>query len=425
MLDLLSLLSPMPAAPAPVRVTGGNDPAADAFAQTLGAFLDAGDAASDTPPGPAARQVAAGDGKTLPAAADPDDPDDAAAAMPWLPTPIAPMPMPMHMQLQMPIRGDAAAATLDGEIPMAMAAPATLDPPSPPVADPDVAQAAQATARPIPHGAVVPPVPISDPDVRQTAAPDPASVTMPQLLAAASPVDVVAAIPVRVSEPAKAAVPPPPAVVADPATPAIAVSATPQPAAQTFAAALATAAGWHDRAARIEHDRPADAPAIAAGSPLVPGERPIVQAAGDARGSALDLTRDPGLQRMIDRIETRIEAVRDDADARDTHIRLVPDALGGVDVAVRQEGERVHVRFTVENDATRLLLVEAQPRLAELAADRGVRIGTATVALDTASDKAFGGGGGGGGGATPQPRPVPRPGRTPAGRRTADDLRLA
>ena len=101
---------------------------------------------------------------------------------------------------------------------------------------------------------------------------------------------------------------------------------------------------------------------------------------------------------MID----RIEVLRDDANARDTRIRLVPDALGSIDLSVRKDGDAVHVHFTAENQATRTLLAEAQPRLAELAEARGVKLGGATVDTGT------------GGGANYQPRFEPARAQAPA-----------
>ena len=61
------------------------------------------------------------------------------------------------------------------------------------------------------------------------------------------------------------------------------------------------------------------------------------------------------------------------------------------------EGDRVHVRFTAEHEATRALIADAQPRLSELAAARGVRIGDTSVST------------GSGGGSTPHPQPCRRP----------------
>jgi flagellar hook-length control protein FliK len=74
-----------------------------------------------------------------------------------------------------------------------------------------------------------------------------------------------------------------------------------------------------------------------------------------------------------------IEALRDAGPVRDTRIRLAPDALGGVDVSIRHEGDRVHVHFTAETASARLLLTEAQPRLAELAEARGLKLGQTSV----------------------------------------------
>ena len=70
----------------------------------------------------------------------------------------------------------------------------------------------------------------------------------------------------------------------------------------------------------------------------------------------------------------RIEMLRDAADAVDTRIRLVPDALGAIDVSVKTEGDTVRVHFNAEQAATRTLLADAQPRLAELAEARGLKL---------------------------------------------------
>lgn len=102
-----------------------------------------------------------------------------------------------------------------------------------------------------------------------------------------------------------------------------------------------------------------------------------VAPASAAQQAGIDLTRDPGIHRMID----RIEQLRDAADARDTRIRLIPDALGPVEIAVRRESgsETVHVHFTAAEASTRQLIADAQPRLTEMAESRGVRIERTTV----------------------------------------------
>jgi flagellar hook-length control protein FliK len=57
----------------------------------------------------------------------------------------------------------------------------------------------------------------------------------------------------------------------------------------------------------------------------------------------------------------------------------MPESLGKVEVSVRQEGERVHVHFATETPAARQILTDAQPRLAELAEQRGIRLGQTSV----------------------------------------------
>jgi hypothetical protein len=76
-----------------------------------------------------------------------------------------------------------------------------------------------------------------------------------------------------------------------------------------------------------------------------------------------------------------IEQLRDAADATDTRIRLAPDMLGSVDIDVRQDGDTLHVRFIAEQAQTRTLLQEAQPRLAEAAEARGLKLGGSSVDL--------------------------------------------
>jgi flagellar hook-length control protein FliK len=100
-----------------------------------------------------------------------------------------------------------------------------------------------------------------------------------------------------------------------------------------------------------------------------------VPATADAQQPALDLRSRDGMQAMVD----RIEALRDTPGSRETSIRLSPDALGSVSISIRQEGDRVHVHFTADNASARAALAEAQPRLAELAESRGLRLGQTTV----------------------------------------------
>ena len=86
--------------------------------------------------------------------------------------------------------------------------------------------------------------------------------------------------------------------------------------------------------------------------------------------------------------------LRDEANANDTRIRLSPDNLGNIDVAVRREGDTLHVHFHAAEAETRSLLADAQPQLAQIAGERGMRLGDSQV--------------GGGGGGQPQGRTPPQ-----------------
>ena len=148
-----------------------------------------------------------------------------------------------------------------------------------------------------------------------------------------------------------------------------------QPAGRAFAAAIATAL----RPLADERRTTVEDSAATISITGAPVERAIVQPAGDVRPSALNLRQDQGLQGVIDRIEILRDTATDGANARDTRIRLVPDALGSVDIAVRKDGDVVHVHFTAENRTSAVLLADAQPRLADLAEARGVKLGQASV----------------------------------------------
>lgn len=86
-----------------------------------------------------------------------------------------------------------------------------------------------------------------------------------------------------------------------------------------------------------------------------------------------------GRQEWMGQMIEKIEAMRDSGPVRETRIALTPDALGKVDISVRQDGDRVHVHFAAETQAARQILTDAQPRLNELAEARGVRLGQTSV----------------------------------------------
>ncbi len=198
--------------------------------------------------------------------------------------------------------------------------------------------------------------------------------------------------------------------------------AVPDPAAAPVFAAAVTAAtlpAGKDRDPAAPTD-PLAAIAPAAATPSVVAVAPT---SGGER-SMLDLTQERWPQAMV----AHIERLRDAADAADTRIRLVPDALGAIDIGVRQEGETLHVHFTAAEAQTRSLLQEAQPRLVEAAEQRGLKLGQTSVGQNQAEA---------GSGqrqsqpqsqsqhqAAPSPRPA-SPHRTASARDGDDDARLA
>jgi len=184
-----------------------------------------------------------------------------------------------------------------------------------------------------------------------------------------------------------------------------------QPAGVLFGIALGAAVTATQRSAADDKASPRDAAlqalTAAAGSapPLA-----MTATAGGAQHGALDMRRDDWPQAMID----RIEAMRDAADANNLSIRLVPDALGKVDVSIRHDSGAVHVHFAAEAPATQQLIADAQPRLADAAQARGLRL------VQTSTD-AGGTGTGTGAGANQQQgdamlqsRTPIRPAQTPA-----------
>ncbi len=425
MIDLLSSLPPLSGTPLACvaigtgtsALPGGGDTLTGAapsapigsFEQTLGQFLDVRDASLDRSlptPTPRNGQETAADGKDLPAAHDGDDArPESNEATAWLPAFPTPLPATVAPPLSSP---PAPADDVRATAPVAPAAPEPL-PIAPDTPSRGTAPTPPADARHIarvPPGADTAPPTATAPAPSQSAPSRPSPPTLEALAGAAIVKGTAPAQADRAAQPGPTADPRPES--------AIAVSTTPQPAGQLFAAAIATAGSWPDRVARTPAHDLADGIVPVGAVPVALHDRAIVHATGDAQGTALDLTRDSGLQRMIDRIETLRDAVGDatgdgagdGTGASDTRIRLVPDALGSVDIAVRREGDRVHVRFTAEQEATRALIAEAQPRLTELAAARGVRIGETSVGTG-------GGQTAGGDNAAPQPRPAPRLARAP------------
>ncbi|TCP72916.1 flagellar hook-length control protein FliK [Sphingomonas sp. PP-CE-1G-424] len=143
-------------------------------------------------------------------------------------------------------------------------------------------------------------------------------------------------------------------------------------ASQVFGAAI--------QAAKTRDERDATdptAPSIAASAPV----SPLAIKTAEAQQAPLDMRQERWPHAMIE----RIEILRDAADATDTRIRLVPDALGAIDVSMRKDGDTVHVHFNADQAATRTLLQDAQPRLVELAEARGLKLGQGMLGDGAAS----------------------------------------
>jgi flagellar hook-length control protein FliK len=159
---------------------------------------------------------------------------------------------------------------------------------------------------------------------------------------------------------------------AAPVTPASLASANaPMPA--LFALAMAP----ERKPGEGEHSQPGDL--TAAATLLTPADAvQLVAKPGQAERQALDMGRQDWPQKMID----RIEALRDDANANDTSIRLKPEALGRIDVSLRTHADgAVTVRFAAEQPTTRTLLADAAPQLNAAAEARGIRLTGTSVDL--------------------------------------------
>ncbi|WP_197418613.1 flagellar hook-length control protein FliK, partial [Sphingomonas sp. CCH9-F2] len=169
-----------------------------------------------------------------------------------------------------------------------------------------------------------------------------------------------------------------PSPVAGPATPAAAPRATGEAppaidtAARAFADAIHRAVTGEDRPAAPDAPLPAPAftaPVAAAGAAAQTGQQ------------TLDMNQPRWPEAMIQ----RIEMLRDMADANDMSIRLVPDALGAIDISLRRDGDTVQVQLTAEQPRTRALLAEAQPQLTDMAEARGLKLQQTPAA--TGSDR--------------------------------------
>ena len=237
--------------------------------------------------------------------------------------------------------------------------------------------------------------PVASPLAIATPAPITASADQARPAPASSAPSSAAGAPVMVAEPVASTGPPATSGVSDAARPAFTPTRSPatvearparteplaglapapvamQPAAAILPAFQAFGAALH-RAAAAER-RPAlrDTPELLVVAPALPAAQPLAPVDDP---TPLDTTQ----ARWPDAMIGRIEQLRDLANEADTRIRLHPDALGTVDVALRREGDAVRVHFTAAEPATAKLLADAQPRLQELAEAKGLKLGGAPV----------------------------------------------
>lgn len=326
---------------------------------------------------------------------------------------------------------DEAPATQDEATPMP--APVVIVP-APPVALPTPPDVKTATTAP---GAILSTAPRTGREMRwTTAAPTPdmprateqPTVSLPAAVASPEPIAAERAAPTRIELPPaatdpvavpltrptapattlRAAMPSElPKLDLPPAAPAPlpamqAVAAAPPivtgPALQVFGAAISAAAR------REQPDRPGSDPATLPLGIAAPAAAATTTIADTSGQPLLDMRQERWPHAMI----AQIEHLRDTANASDTRIRLIPDALGTIDIAVAREGDTLNVRFTADQPATRTLIQDAQPRLAAIAEERGLRLGQTAVDGGTA-------------GSTPQQQRQPQRDATasPAPRRAA------
>lgn len=375
----------------------GAPPSASAFPALLAPVAGAVDDAADP------RQKDAAPGKDLPDGDSEDHAEDLAwiapALVPILVAPTAP-PTPAKAdaatlpvtapasrpQMQLPVIAGqepaVPAQATDSSVVTATQPEVTADRPTP-VGTPQPELAPPSGGTVANAASTQPPIPALDPaqtaqssPVTVPATPDspPAPADAAQASLVAQAMKVASAMPDKVaamqasptakpeSQPGASAVP---LAIAAPA-PAEPQAARIAPAAQVFAAAIQRAA--------VE-DRPATGqPMLAAPPAGTDNTLHAVAATADSRHAALDMKQDNWPQQMIQ----RIDALRDAANANDASIRLIPDALGKIDVTLKREGDGVSVRLDAHQPVTRQILADAQPRLTELAEARGIKLSATT-----------------------------------------------
>lgn len=382
--------APIPAAPSPTPsplMPAAASPAAappgDPASPDHQGFASLGTGAVPVPPGPPAVTVPADEGTAT-------APNPSAIGAPSA-TPTPPATEPPAR----PSRARTAAA----RSPDRMATPAVAgahDPALRPVASGDPAHAA------FNRGDAPPPVTErARPTVADTQASPPTTKSMDA---------AAAAVPATIDGPASArAVAPPAGPTPAPATPGSTVPVVPAPPTQTQTPAPAPAPAQQAivPASTLSQTQiqasPTPAPPPPPASPRVQGPARDVFAAAVERSrrdegvgaplamipaspapvvpppaaQPLETAPAPRAAEMIAHVARLMdEAAMTTGEAR---VRLAPDALGPVELAVRTDGDRVHVRLQADASEARQQLRDAAPRLAEAAEARGLRLGETTI----------------------------------------------
>lgn len=285
-----------------------------------------------------------------------------------MPTPVAdpgnPVPLAEAIVDRQPIAREAAA-------PVA-AQPSNVAPPSAAIVD----------RQPIAREAAASVVPVA------AAAPQPAVVAPPVTRIAGAPVADTASLPDATMDDGQVV----PSTARRPMDAQVNVPAATPPVTRSDAVPVAGVApvvadampGDSDtQAPRARRD---DDPAIpttgAIAAPDAAVLRPVAPAA-HAASPALDTRQPQWVEGMIDRIETLREASGTNG-SNETRIRLSPDALGDVEVAIRTADDgKMHVHFNSDNADAGRLLADAQPRLLQMAEARGLKLGGMQVDVGT------------------------------------------
>lgn len=128
---------------------------------------------------------------------------------------------------------------------------------------------------------------------------------------------------------------------------------------------------------------PALLPDTGAAAPAAPAPLPPPLLPGAAAAAApvrapepqIDTGRNDWMQAMI----AQITDSQAEGGARAARIRLLPDALGAVDIRIVERGDGMHVELAADTPQARALLADAQPRLHELAEARGLRLAQSSI----------------------------------------------